>query len=110
MDDTNRLADYISELKNLPNGKATNQKKKCVDGNKAEWPSDLRRQTQEIPQSRNLVHECVRGFESHSCQKTFWTRWGRAFSWQILSYSNVNSWWQSKAKENKRLATSLGGW
>ena len=28
MDDTNRLADYILELKNLPNGKATNQKKK----------------------------------------------------------------------------------
>ena len=27
MDDTNRLAEYISELKNLPNGKATNQKK-----------------------------------------------------------------------------------
>ena len=27
-----------------------------------------------------------------------------------LSYWNVNSRWQSKAKENKRLATSLGGW
>ena len=109
MDDTNRLADYISELKNLPKGKATNQKK-CVDGNKAECPSDLRRQTQEIPQSRILVHECGRGFESHSCQKTFWLRWGRAFSWQSLSYWNVNSRWQPKAKENKRLATSLGGW
>ena len=52
----------------------------------------------------------MRGFESYSCQKTFWTRWGRAFSWQILSYWNANSRWQSKAKENKRLATSLGGW
>ena len=62
MDDTNRLAEYISELKNLPNGKATNQKNKCVDGNKAEWASDLRRQAQENPQSRTLVRECVRGF------------------------------------------------
>ena len=65
MDDTNRLADYISELKKLPNGKAINQKKKCVDGNQAEWPSDLRRQAQENPQSRTMVHECVRGFKSH---------------------------------------------
>ena len=71
MDDTNRSADYISKLKSLLNGKATHQKKKCVDGNQAGWPTGLRRQTQELPQSRNLVHECVRGFESHSCQKTF---------------------------------------
>ena len=106
MDDTNRLAEYISELKNLPNGKATNQKNKCVDGNKAEWASDLRRLAQEIPQSRVLVHECLRGFESQTCQKTFWKRSGRAFSWQILSYWNVNSRRQPKAKENKRLATS----
>ena len=28
IDDTNRLADYISELKKLPNGEATNRKKK----------------------------------------------------------------------------------
>ena len=88
----------------------TQIKKKNVDVYQAGWPSGLRRQTQEIPQSRILVHECVRGFESHSCQKTFWTRWGRAFSWQFLSYWNVNWRWQSKAKENKRLATSLGGW
>ena len=106
LDDTNRLAEYIWELKNLPIGKATNQKKKCVDGNKAERPSDLRRQAQENPQSRTMVRECVRGFESHSYQKTFWTRWGRAFSWQILFYWNVNSRRQPKAKENKRLATS----
>ena len=106
MDDTNRLADYISELKKIPNGKAANRKKKkCVDGNKAEWPSGLRSQAQENPQSRILVHECVRGFESHSCQKTFWTRWDRAFSWQILSNWNVNWRWQSKAK-NKKIATS----
>ena len=85
-------------------------KRKYVDVNQAGWPSGLRRQTQEIPQSRILVHHRVRGIQSHSCQKTFWTRWGRAFSWQILSYWNVNSRWQSKAKENKRLATSLGGW
>ena len=71
MDDTNRWADYISELESLLNGKATHQKKKCVDGNQAGWPSGLGRQAQEIPQSRILVHECVRGFESHSCQKTF---------------------------------------
>ena len=83
---------------------------KHVDFNQAGWPSGLRRQTQENPQSRILVHEWVRGFDSHSCQKTFWTRWARALSWQILSYWIVNSRWQSKAKENKRLATSLGGW
>ena len=88
----------------------TQIKRKYVDVNQAGWPSGLWRQTQEIPQWRILVHECVRGFESHSCHKTFRTRWGRAFSWQILSYWNVNSRWQSKAKENKRLATSLGGW
>ena len=80
-------------------------KKKCVDGNKADWPSGLRRQTQESHQSRILAHECVLGFESHSCQKTFWTRWGRAFSRQILSHWNVNSRWQSQA-ENKKIATS----
>ena len=80
--------------------------KKCVHGNKAEWPSGLRSQAQENPQSRILVHECARGFECHSCQKTFWTRWGRAFSWQILSYWNINSRWQCKAKENKKMATS----
>ena len=84
--------------------------KKCVDGNQAGWPSGLRRPTQEIPQPRILVHQCEREFKSHSCQKTFWTRWGRAFSWQILSYWNVNSRRQPKAKENKRLATPLGGW
>ena len=65
------------------------------------WPSGLRRQTQEIPQSRILVHECVRGFESHSCQKTFWTRWGTAFSRLTLSHWNVNWRWQSKAKYKK---------
>ena len=88
----------------------THIKRKYVDLNQAGWPSGLRRQTQESHQSRILVHECVRGFDSHSCQKTFWTRWGRALSWQILSYWNVNSRWQSKAKENKRLAASLGVW
>ena len=81
-------------------------KKKCVDGNKADWPSGLRRQTQESHQSRILAHECVLGFESHSCQKTFWARWGRAFSRQILSHWNVNSRWQCKAKENKKTSTS----
>ena len=108
MDDTNRLADYISELKNLPNGKAINQKKKKYnDGNKAERPSGLRRQAQENPQSRILVHEGVRGSESHSCQKTFWTRWGRAFSRQILSHWNVNWRWQSRAKYKKIATSSL---
>ena len=34
----------------------------------AGWPSGLRRQTQEIALLSILVHECVRGFESHSCQ------------------------------------------
>ena len=76
----------------------TQIKRKYVDVNQAGRPSGLRRQTQESPQSRILVHECVRGFESHSCQKTFWTRWSRAFSWQILSYWNFNSRWQSKEK------------
>ena len=88
----------------------THIKRIYVDLNQAGWPSGLRRQTQEIPQWRILVHHRVRGIEYHSCQKTFWSRWGRALSWQILSYWNVNSRWQSKAKENKRLATSLGGW
>ena len=90
MDDTNRLADYISEFKkNYPMEGPQIERKKCVDGNKAEWPSGLRSQAQENPQSRILVHECARGFESNSCQKTFWTRWDRAFSWQILSHWNV---------------------
>ena len=45
----------------------------------------------------------------HSCQKTFWTRWGRAFSWQILSYWNVNSrWLQSKRKQKNR--NIVWGW
>ena len=48
----------------------------------------------------------MRGFESHSCQETFWTRWRRAFSWQILSYWNVNSRWQCKVRENKKIAKS----
>ena len=109
IDDTNRLADYISELKMSLNWKDTDQKEICRR-KQAGCRSGLRRQTQEIRSSRILVHECVRGFESQSCQKTFWTRRGRAFSWQILSYWNVNSRWQFKAKENKRLATSLGGW
>ena len=109
IDDTSRLADYISELK-CHSFEMTQIKRKYVDVNQAGWLSGLKCQTQEIPQSRILVHECVRGFESHSCQKTFWTRWSRAFGWQILSYWNVNSRWQSKAKENKTLATSLGGW
>ena len=65
----------------------------------------LRRQTHEIPESRILVHECVRGFESHSCQKTFWTRSGTAFSRQILSHWNVMWRWQSKPKK-KRIAMS----
>ena len=82
------------------------QRKKCVDGYKAEWPSGLGSQAQENPQSRIRVHECAQGFESHSCQKTFWTRWVRAFRWQILSYWNINSRWQCKAKENKKIATS----
>ena len=76
----------------------TQIKRKYVDVNQTGCPSGLRRQTQDIPQSRILVHECARGFESHSCQKTFWTRRGRAFSWQILSYWNVNSRWRPKAK------------
>ena len=79
----------------------TQIKRKYVDVNQTGCPSGLRRQTQNIPQSRILGHECVRGFESHSCQKTFWTRRGRAFSWQILSYWNVNSRWWPKAKQNK---------
>ena len=108
MDDTNHLADNISELKkNYPMERPKIQRKKCVDGNKAEWPSGLRSQAQENPQSRILVHECARGFESHYCQKTFWTRWGRAFSWQILSYWNINSRWQCKAKENKKCQRPL---
>ena len=35
-----------------------------------------------------------------------WTRWGRAFSRQILSHWNVNWRWQSKAKKNQQIATS----
>ena len=49
----------------------THIKRKYVDFNQAGWPSGLRRQTQEIPQSRILVHECVRGFDSHSSRKGF---------------------------------------
>ena len=64
---------------------------KKIEVSQAGWPSGLKRQTWESPQSRILVHECVLGFESHSCQKMFWTRRGTAFSWQILSYWNVNS-------------------
>ena len=106
MDNTNRLADYISEMQILPNWKSAYLTKKCrrKSGRMAEG---LRRQTQEIPQSRILVHECVRGFQSDSCQKSFWTRWGRAFSWQILSHWNVNWRWQSKAKKNKKTQRRL---
>ena len=35
---------------------------------KAGWPSGLRRQTQENFSLKISVTECVRGFESHSCQ------------------------------------------
>ena len=104
MDDTNSLADYISEIQIQPNWKITDHTKN-VDVNQAGWPSGLKRQTQEIPQSRSLAHEGVRGFESLSCQKPFWSRWGRAFSRQILSHWNVNWRWQSRA-ENKKIATS----
>ena len=47
------------------------ERKKCVDGNKAEWPSRLRTQAQEKSQSRILVHECARGFESTPVRKRF---------------------------------------
>ena len=92
------------ETRMKPNWKSTYHTEK-VEVSQAGWPSGLGRQTQEIPQSRILVHECVRGFESHSCQKTFWTRWDTAFSRQILLHWNVNSRWQSQA-ENKKIAIS----
>ena len=54
----------------LPNWKSAYHTKN-VDVNQAGWPSCLRRQTQEIPQLRILVHECVRGFESTPVRKRF---------------------------------------
>ena len=104
MDDTNRLAEKISEMQIQPYWKSTEhtEKYRRKPGRMADG---LRRQTHEIPESRILVHECVRGFESHSCQKTFWTRWDTAFSRQILSHWNVMWRWQSKPKK-KRIATS----
>ena len=46
---------------------------------KAGWPSGLRRQTQESLHWL-LVHECVRGFESHSCQilRSKWQHFNRS--------------------------------
>ena len=49
IDDTNRLADYISELKMSLNWNDTDQRK-YVDVNQAGWLSGLRRHTQENPQ------------------------------------------------------------
>ena len=70
-------------IENLPKGKATNQKKKCVDGNQSGWPSGLRHQTQEITYPRKVIHKCVRGFEAHFCQRTFQMSWGLKFSWKF---------------------------
>ena len=92
----------------------TQIKRKYVDVNQTGCPSGLRRQTQDIPQSRILVHECVHGFESNSCQKTFWTRRGRAFSWQILSYWNAiqdDSPKQKKTSKRKQTTHNvIRGW
>ena len=76
-----QTASRITSLnwKNYPIEKAHIIQKK-VEVSQAGWSSGLRRQTQESPQSRILVHECVRGLESQSCQKMFSTRRGRAFS------------------------------
>ena len=76
-----QTASRITSLnwKNYPIEKAHIIQKK-VEVSQAGWASGLRRQAQESPQSRILVHECVRGFESQSCQKTFSTRRGRDFS------------------------------
>ena len=110
MDDTNSLADYISELKMSLNWKHTEQKEKMCrrkPGRMAEWSKapDSRNSSVEI--SGTPVCAWVRiPLLSENVLNTL----KQSFSWQILSYWNVNSRWQSKAKENKRLATSLGGW
>ena len=49
------------ETRMQPNWKSTYHTEK-VEVSQAGWPSGLGRQTQGIPQSRILVHECVRGF------------------------------------------------
>ena len=46
-------------------------KSKIADKNKAGRPSGLRRLTQQLSQSKILVHECVRVFESQSGQDKF---------------------------------------
>ena len=49
------------ETRMQPNWKSTYHTEK-LEVSQAGWPSRLGRQTQGIPQSRILVHECVRGF------------------------------------------------
>ena len=109
MDDTNRLADYISELKNLPNWKSTNhtEKRRGKPGGMAERSKAPDSRNSSVENSGTRVCAWVRiPLLSENVLNTL----KQSFSWQILSYWNVNSRWQSKAKENKRLATSLGGW
>ena len=105
MDDTNRLADYISEMQILPNWKSAYHTKKCrrKSGRMAERSKAPGSRKSSVENSGTRVCAWVR---IPLCQKTLWTRWGRAFSWQILSYWNINSRWQCKAKENKKIATS----
>ena len=109
MDDTNRLADYISELKNLPNWKSTNhtEKSQGKPGGMAERSKAPDSRNSSVENSGTRVCAWVRiPLLSENVLNTL----KQSFSWQILSYWNVNSRWQSKAKENIRLATSLGGW
>ena len=109
MDDTNRLADYISELKNLPNWKSTShtEKRRGKPGGMAERSKAPDSRNSSVENSGTRVCAWVRiPLLSENVLNTL----KQSFSWQILSYWNVNSRWQSKAKENKRLATSLGGW
>ena len=109
MDDTNRLADYISELKNLPNWKSTShtEKRRGEPGGMAERSKAPDSRNSSVENSGTRVCAWVRiPLLSENVLNTL----KQSFSWQILSYWNVNSRWQSKAKENKRLATTLGGW
>ena len=93
--------------KNYPMERPQIERKKMCPREPGRMAEGLRSQTQKTPQSRILVHECVRGLESDSCQKTFWTRWIRASNWQILSYWNINSRSQCKSEEKKTTTSSV---
>ena len=71
--DTNRLADYISEMQIRPNWKSTDhtEKSRGKPGRTAERSKAPGSRNSSVEKSGTRV--CA-GFESYSCHKTFWTQ------------------------------------